>query len=204
MKLPDDVEIIIIDDGSDPPLKQYFKNTRLKNFNIYPTCDFRPWTQPCARNLGAKIAEGEYILMTDIDHILTKELIDVVYKFKGDRMLFTRQVAVLTARGEVTQNMQTLVKYGYPKGRYKRRGVRMHRHTGSYAMKRKLFWEIGGYDPQRCEHNTHPTHDDLYMHMQYRKYCKQGKCKPPVEGPMIYVFPPLSRDIKGLFHNLKR
>ncbi len=194
-----------MDDGSDPPLKQYFKSVRLKNFNIYPTCDFRPWTQPCARNLGAKIAEGRYVFMTDVDHMISQQLLDEVYKFNGDRIIFKRQIAALTARGEISQDLRTLQRYGYPKTRYSRRKFRMHRHTGSYCMKRRLFWEIGGYDPKRCEKNAHPTHDDLYMHMRYRAYAKSGRCKYPVEAKnSIYVFPPKSKNIKGLFHDLKR
>jgi hypothetical protein len=71
-RLPEDVEIIFMDDGSKPPLS--CNGVDLKNFCIYPTNDFRPWTQPIARNTGAKIAKGEYLLCTDIDFIISRDL----------------------------------------------------------------------------------------------------------------------------------
>ena len=53
MNLPDDVEIIIVDDGSDPPLEADTEVAR-----IYRTHDTRPWTWALARNTGARIAKG--------------------------------------------------------------------------------------------------------------------------------------------------
>ena len=81
MNLPDDIEFIFVDDGSNPPLD--IADYDLKNLRIYHTNDKRPWTQGLARNAGAKLAKGEYLFMTDIDHIISREAIDDVYKFNG-------------------------------------------------------------------------------------------------------------------------
>jgi glycosyltransferase involved in cell wall biosynthesis len=199
LNLPDDVEIIFVDDGSNPPLKSKFDNFKLKNFGIYPTCDTRPWTQPCARNLGAKIADGEYLLMTDIDHILTGKLIQAVRQFNGDKMEFPRQYGVLSTKGKFTQDLKTLAEYGYNKNK-----LNVYTHTGSYAMRREIFWDIGGYEKKRCDKNTHPTHDDLYLHSKYKQFYRKKKCKLPATGPIIYVFPATGTDPKKLFHDLKR
>jgi glycosyltransferase involved in cell wall biosynthesis len=202
LKLPNDIEIIFIDDGSSPPLK--FATHMLKNCHIYPTGDTRPWTQPCARNLGAKIAQGEYLLMTDIDHIFTKEVIDAVYNFDGDKMEFPREFAILDNRGIIRQNLDMLVEYGFHRARYRRRKFRTYKHTNTFAMRRKIFWEIGGYSEKRCDKGTHPTHDDLQLHSRYRQHIKQGKCNRAVIGPMTYCFPAVAIDPKNLFHNLNR
>lgn len=58
MAIPDGVEILFIDDGSYPPITS---DTKLKNFAIYATKDYRPWTVELARNFGIKKARGEYI-----------------------------------------------------------------------------------------------------------------------------------------------
>jgi glycosyltransferase involved in cell wall biosynthesis len=63
MDIPDGVEIIYLDDGSYPPL---LFETELKNFTIHPTEDYRPWTTGFARNTGAKLAKGEFLLMTEM------------------------------------------------------------------------------------------------------------------------------------------
>ena len=76
MDLPDDVEIIFVDDGSNPPLA--FPDCGLKAFTIYATGNKGKWTQPAARNYGARKAKGEFLLVTDIDHILSRKLIETV------------------------------------------------------------------------------------------------------------------------------
>ena len=55
MDLPDSVEFIFVDDGSEPPL-----TGEMRNLTFYYTHDKRPWTQGLARNLGATNAKGEY------------------------------------------------------------------------------------------------------------------------------------------------
>ncbi len=59
MRLPKDVEIILVDDGSNPPLN--YETCGLRNLRILYTNDKRPWTQGLARNMGAKVAKGEYL-----------------------------------------------------------------------------------------------------------------------------------------------
>ena len=104
MNLPNDIEFIFIDDGSNPPLKI----NKLKNSSIYTTDNELAWTQGLGRNLGAKKAKGEYLLMTDIDHILSREAIKNVYDFTGDKMIFKRYFGILTKDGELTQDIETL------------------------------------------------------------------------------------------------
>jgi hypothetical protein len=119
-------------------------------------------------------------------------------------MEFTREFAVLNNKGMITQDLDTLVKYGYPRRRYRRRKFRIYKHTNTFAMRRKIFWELNGYSEKRCDTGTHPTHDDLQLNSEYRKYAKQGKCSKPVLGPITYCFPAVDKDPKKLFHNLQR
>jgi len=204
MKLPNDIEIIFIDDGSDPPLRDYFKGHRLKNFYIYPTGDKRPWTQPCAKNLGVKISEGEYIFITDIDHILPKEIIMQAYEFRGDKMAFSRNFGVLSNNGKIYSDKKSLLKYGLTPRRYRHRENRNYRHTNTFVMKKSIFKEIGGYKERLCNKGKHPTHDDSHLYRQYGRHCSDGNCLPAEQGGITYVFPAVSRDPKKLFHNLSR
>src|SRR3990167_857853 len=86
MQLPDDIEFIFVDDGSDPPLN--VNDYQLKNLRIIATNDKRNWTQGLARNFGARESFGEYLFMTDIDHIISREAIDAAYNFTGEKMVF--------------------------------------------------------------------------------------------------------------------
>ena len=48
------VEVIIVDDGSDPPLWEL--EYRYPWFELLSTNDKTPWTQPKARNIGGNVA----------------------------------------------------------------------------------------------------------------------------------------------------
>lgn len=201
LKLPDTVEIILMDDGSYPPLEFVTADT---NCTIYPTGDFRPWTQPCARNLGVRIARGEYIFMTDIDHIITSEAIKAVEDFDGDKMVFPRSFAVLDNKGNLSIEPRMLFKYGLTRSRYRKRDRRVYTHTNTYAIKKKIFEEIDGYPLRICGRNTYPTRDDRFFYHRYRRHCEAGFCKKAVTGPEIHVFPASASDPMHLFHNLSR
>ena len=86
MNLPDSVEIIFVDDGSDPPIQD---TVGVKNLRIIRTNDKRPWTWALARNRGAKEARGEYFLMTDLDYIIPKDAIDKAAPDPASVMAFT-------------------------------------------------------------------------------------------------------------------
>lgn len=202
MKLPDSVEILFMDDGSDPPLKPF--GWTFPNFNIYPTGDTRPWTQTAAKNLGVKISEGEYVLVTDVDHIITREMIDAVLAFDGDKMEFSREWGVLNNHGEILRDPETLYDYGLEKWRFARRGYHVHIHTNTYAMKREIYIAIGGYPPKYAEQQRHHIYDDNHLYNKYLKHVRAGKYKPAVLGPTVLTFPNHGKDVKGLFHNLGR
>lgn len=210
MNLPDDIEIIFMDDGSNPPLS--FPDCGLKNFNIYPTNEKRPWTGCLARNKGAKVAHGTYLLMTDIDHILTRPLIDAVYSFEGDRMGFPRFFAILDEEGNFTQDLDTLFEFGLSRQRvYRKGGLDAGYHGNSFAIRKVLFDEMGGYSERVA---VRPWHEgsDRHFNRSWRKYATIGNWKEE-DGPPIYTFPvgrfcgdetDLNYNPFWLFHNLKR
>lgn len=200
MRLPDSVEILLIDDGSEPPL-----TGELRNLRIVPTNDFRPWTQPLARNAGAQIALGEYLICTDIDHIITRELVNTVLNTRYDFVRFRRELGVLDENGNFTQDHETLVKYGIPEIRTK---LRLPAHGNSYAIKKELFLRLGG--SQKKE--QYPNQDELPLKHSIKRMQASGEISviPDEERPVIYMIPNGrfcgERDYNpfGLFHNLSR
>lgn len=206
MNLPDDVEIIFIDDGSDPPLKFYNPPV---NFKTYATNDRRPWTVELARNLGARLAKGNYYLMTDIDYIIPKDAIESALNLKEDKMRFKRQFGVLDENGSFTQDLDVLRKYGLLESRILERGTNLPPHPNNFVMRKETFWILGGYREDLVE-REYPNKGDTYFKREWAKAYEAGKATMCEYRPILYMFPngQFCGDVDynpfGLFHNLTR
>jgi len=65
-----------MDDGSDPPHlsdpKIVEAASKLERLTIVPTNEFRPWTSSLARNMGARMAHGDWLFMHDGDFFIQR------------------------------------------------------------------------------------------------------------------------------------
>jgi glycosyltransferase involved in cell wall biosynthesis len=208
--LPDDVEVIFIDDGSDPPLDL---SDIKKNFNFFQfaTNDTRMWTQPTARNFGVRRAVGDYLILTDIDHIISKRVVSVARKPSYDIIRFSREAAVLDAEGNFTQDPIVLKSWGLM-DRYIRRNFKLAPHGNSYIFRRELYLELGGVSERYCGTGVYPNREELPLKQKIKPLWKEGKIsvwdKPP--KPIIYMMPNgkycghLNYNPFGFFHDLDR
>lgn len=208
MNLPDDVEFIFIDDNSNPPLEGQFNN-----FSIYRLESKLAWTQNLARNYGANKSQGEYLLMTDIDHILSRAAIEAVRNFTGEMMIFKRYLGILDENGDLTQDIEKLKEWGVNPARLVRNGVPLYAsvHGNTFAIKKMLFEKLGGYNENLCLRGYHglPGHrkDDSDFRDKWKQYSWDNNVRE-VMGPDIYMFPiglyhkDNSNNPNGLFHSL--
>lgn len=218
MDLPDDVEIIFVDDGSEPPLNP---KITLKNFTLLKTNDFREWTQPAARNFGVKHAKGEQVIVTDIDHIISRELIEIIRtNNKYAMMKFQRQPAVLIEDGSFSQDRDELMKWGLHE-KYARR-LKVGPHTNSFSMDTKLYFKHGGVSERLVGTGKYPNREEQTIRARVRCDARKKRIEileaPPKElkgkvkdlRPIIYMMPNGrfcgSRDYNpfGFFHKLSR
>ena len=204
MHLPDDVEFVFVDDGSEPALFPLdYSGPELKNLTVHMTRDFRPWTQPLARNVGARIARGEYLICTDIDHILSRNLIERVMVGDYDVYRFKREAGVLDEQGNFTQDKNELEKYGLRDG-----SLRLPAHGNSYAIRRGLFLALGGSQQK----DQYPNRDEVPIKRGIKRMEERGEITriPDDDRPTIYMIPngrfcgDPNFNPFGLFHNLKR
>lgn len=208
MFLPVDVELILVDDGSNPPLKDY------PPFKIFQHHNPAQWTQPAARNHGVRQAKGEYLICTDIDHILTWPLIQAILDTKYDYIKFRREVAIINEQGEFVQTEEAVKAYGYD--RFERNGFHIAPHTNSWAIKRQLYLDCGGVSERLVGTGAYPNREELPLRSKLKALRNEGKITfldADTEGdprPTIYMFPNGrfcgDRDYNpfGLFHNLSR
>ncbi len=205
--IPEDVEVILVDDGSIPAIEASPRPW----LTIHKTNDFREWTWAVARNTGAKLAKGEYFLMTDLDHIISREFIDCVRSFKGDHVRINREFAVLDEEGDFTQDRETLEAYGLPKDR----PLSFQPHRNQFAIHRDLYWKLGGYREDKIG-TPYPQREDGDFAQKWRQYHEAGEIRDfdDMHGyenrPMLYMFPngkycgDVDHNPFGLFHKLSR
>jgi len=212
LDLPDDIEIIFVDDGSDYPISAVTQQSMVKNFTLLETNNKAKWTQPAARNLGAKHAKGEWVICTDLDHIITKPLLDYVRNSDADAIRFKREVAVLDSDGKFTQDKGALYAWGFERSRYKRRGARISPHGNSFAFRNDLYQKLGGVDERYVGTGKYPNREELSLKRKLKKVIENGSCEliDDDRRPTIYMIPNGKfcgdKDFNpfGMFHTLSR
>ena len=213
INLPNNVEIIVVDDGSTPSLLGVdleFEEV-LPNFQILFTHDYRPWTWALARNKGAKLATGDYLWMMDLDYIITQDCVDRTLAFTGDKLRFKREFGILDERGVISQDLGVLRQYGLLESRIQEKGLRMPPHPNNFCIRRELYWEMGGYPEDRID-RPYPQGEDRWFKRQWIKFVKEGKAKESDhdDRPTLLMFPngqfcgDVDHNPMNLFHNLSR
>jgi predicted glycosyltransferase involved in capsule biosynthesis len=190
-----DCELILVDDGSVPSLEVVCAETSPSfQFTLLATRDYRPWTQPRARNLGAAAACGDRLLFFDIDHIMTRDVIDHALAFPGDKMHWVRRPGILDADGHVVTDRRVLIEHGMTDDR-------PSVHANSFMIRKALFERLGGYDERFCGSYGG---DDVDFNARYDRLCAAGLARPAEVLGEGFVYPDPGRDVKKLFHGLAR
>lgn len=120
---PDGVEVVLVDDGSAEPAAP---QPRSRGYRVGVDI---PWHQDGARNLGATVAAGEWLLLLDIDHILPLR--------EAERLL--AMLPTLRPR-TAYRPARRLVDDAYPLGRA----------ANIWLLRKAEFWAVGGYDERLC------------------------------------------------------
>ncbi len=118
----------IVDDGSprSPAVCPHVSGVRL---SLYRCKVDVPWNQDFCRNLGVDRAKTDWVLLTDMDHLVPAVTAMALCAGKFDKRLAYR-FARVSAPG--------LRPY--------------HPHPNSWLMTRSLFWAAGGYDENLAGH----------------------------------------------------
>ena len=123
-EIRDYLSLILVDDGSPAPAADVLESARPWPIAIRLLrleVDIR-WNWIGARNRGAREARPGWLMLTDMDHVLTP----------------------LTAHALVYGIHDPRVMYGF--SRTEHTGAMLAPHPNSWFVDRALFWKIGGYD----------------------------------------------------------
>jgi hypothetical protein len=130
--------IFVVDDGSpederpDVQIRNANDEVR-KRIRLLRVLDDIPWNQHGARNLGAKLAKTDWLLMTDIDRIVPA--FDL-------RTLVTRK---LDARRHFKPRQYRMRPDCLPVSELSDRAP-----FNQFLCMRKAYWQAGGYDEDYC------------------------------------------------------
>jgi len=201
LPLPEDWEVVIVDDGSDPPIK--IKTLPSFNYKLVRTYDYNKWTQAKAVNYGVEMSDpSEFMWGLAVDHFISKENIEDIKNFTGDKMVFPRLFATLDKDGKIRTDEETLMRYGWVK-KEKQKGKGTGAGFGCFVMRRTCWDEIGGYDMARFAKGGYGG-DDVDISHKYSYLCRVlKKAKPHEVGHLMYVYPSAAYDAMEIFHNLR-
>jgi hypothetical protein len=117
---------------------------------------------------------------------------------------------VLLEDGTFTQDVPTLVDYGWPVERLKTKGLGIPPHPNMFAMRADIFRALGGYREDLVDRG-YPQGEDSDFTRRWHKGVVAGRWQVSTERPTIYTFPQgklcghdVDFDPKGLFHRLSR
>jgi Glycosyl transferase family 2 len=140
--LKDQTRFILVDDGS--PVKMPEPDVDL-NCTMARIKQDIAWNQPGARNLGAHLADTEYLFFTDIDHEITARALQQAIEKDKDRntvYMFQRRF----------------------------NGKSHHPHPCSFVISKAAFDRIGGFDEDFAGHRGH---DDTMFKLLIDRYLKR-------------------------------
>ncbi len=132
--IKDSISVILVDDGSpEGHAIDVSRPEGLPALSIYRVLEDRPWHQHAARNLGAHVAGEGWMLLTDMDHVLTEE--NALALLKRIRLQKLDEGAVyMLARVEADTGLPT------------KQNGNLKPHPNSFVVTRETYWVVGGYD----------------------------------------------------------
>ena len=114
------MDVIIVDDGSPTwPAVDVMRRWAQPNVRLYRVDVDVRWNWLAARNIGVRFARTEWVMLTDMDHMLPAGTWATLVHGEHDRKIIYR---------------------------FSRIGAKTHPHPNSWFMTHDMYWKVGGYD----------------------------------------------------------
>lgn len=138
-------EIIIVDWGSDPPLRSIVKPESDPRLHLYRVNNETSWVLSRAYNLALNMSSKEYVIRTDCDYTLQPNILDAHNLSNTDTGFYSGNWELARTENEVHLN-------------------------GAMIMRKDAFWRVGGYDERIQTYGW--DDEDLYSRLQSNRVDK--------------------------------
>tara|TARA_R110000822_G_scaffold31017_5_gene89934 strand:+ start:1278 stop:1997 length:720 start_codon:yes stop_codon:yes gene_type:complete len=180
LKYPDWVKVIVVDDGSKLPASDYIEGYT-RDLALYRIDVDIPWNREQARNLGAYVADTDWIIQVDIDHILSVDAATRLHDVELSRSWWYRFPRYRVGRADETRQKDAI--------RPDKEFGKIHPHVDSYLIPRLMFLSspyderysgcLGGGTPftarmSRLYGEPHMLPDDVCLHVFTRDKVKDS------------------------------
>ncbi len=133
------IEVVLVDDGSPEAAMEVPRPEGLPPLRIFRVLKDIPWHQHGARNLAAHHAQGEWLLLTDMDHVLPADsLVKLLARLQQSKNEVYRFKRLDAPKLRPTVDAQGRAKL----------------HVNTFAIRKETFWQIGGYDEDCVGYGT--------------------------------------------------
>lgn len=139
---PPELRVIVVDDGSPEPAEPIIRANAsaalLERLQLYRIGVDIAWNRGGARNLGATVAQTEWIVQVDIDHVMPVESARAMLAAKVNPARWYRFPRFRRGRADETRRKDSLpddVEFGPVKP-----------HCDSYLCTREMFAKAGFYN----------------------------------------------------------
>jgi len=114
------------------------------------------------------------------------------------KMEFRRTWGILNEDGTINTDEKILTEYGLPENE---KG-KISSPYNIFAIKKTLFEILKGYNDEKFAGRY--GGEDVDFSNRYGQLHKEGKANRSKQGGIMYVYPDPRKDIKKIFHNLRR
>lgn len=122
---PEEIDVIVVDDGSPEPAQVP------EGISLYRIEEDIPWNREQARNIGAYVAATDWIIQTDIDHVLPVESAKALISHDLNESLWYRFPRWRVGRADETRKKDSI--------HHMKKFGKIHPHIDSYLMTRWQF-----------------------------------------------------------------
>lgn len=144
-----DIELILIDDCSPEPaidvLNEMWDGSRdgLPTLSLYRVLVDKPWNQHSCRNIGAYVAKGRFLMLSDMDHIIPASTLAEILRLLPT---LSKNEVLTFGRRDAPQSLTWKADHWPEFDHTRREDGSLKWHVNSYCVSRKRYWALGGMD----------------------------------------------------------